>query len=222
MLRRKLPDEIFAGRRTLPNTLFRRDDVASYLANLDRALEQTRAELGRAGSVDVFDLTRRLGHRMGLASWAGPGSAEGAAFERLVRALDTLDGSDAFVHPDRMAAVAATDKRAERAALDEVADIIAAAVHRYDAGDRTTTPCSAGSWTPGRPSRRVLGAAARDRARRRADPRRVHVEPGGRAGLGVGRPPRAPRCAGPSHPATTPTLPSAARWSRRVWRNARS
>ena len=136
MLRRKLPDDIFVGRRTLPSTLFRRDDVASYLANLDRALEQTTTELGPAGSVDVFDLTRRLGHRMGLASWAGPGSADGEAFERLVRAFDTLDGSDAFVHPDRMAAVAATDKRAERAALDEVADIIAAAVGRFDTGDR--------------------------------------------------------------------------------------
>ena len=71
MLRRKLPDDIFVGRRTLPSTLFRRDDVASYLANLDRALELTTTELGPAGSVDVFDLMRRLGHRMGLASWAG-------------------------------------------------------------------------------------------------------------------------------------------------------
>jgi cytochrome P450 len=136
MLRRKLPDEIFVGRRTLPNTLFRRDDVAAYLANLDRALEQTSAELGPTGSADVFDLTRRLAHRMGLASWAGPGSAEGEAFERLVRAFDTLDGADAFVHPDRMAEVAATNKRAERAALDEVADMVAAAVCRYDTGHR--------------------------------------------------------------------------------------
>jgi cytochrome P450 len=135
MLRRKLPDDIFVGRRTLPGTLFRRDDVASYLANLDCALEQTTTELGPAGSVDVFDLARRLGHRMGLASWAGPGSADGEAFERLVCAFDTLDGADAFVHPDRMAAVAATNKRAERAALDEVADIIAAAVGRYSADD---------------------------------------------------------------------------------------
>jgi cytochrome P450 len=136
MLRRKVPDDIFVGRRILPSTLFRRDDVASYLANLDRALEQTSAELGPAGSADVFDLTRRLGHRMGLASWAGPGSADGEAFERLVRAFDTLDGSDAFVHPDRMAAVAATNKRAERAALDEVAEIVGGAVHQYDAGQR--------------------------------------------------------------------------------------
>jgi cytochrome P450 len=135
MLRRKLPDGIFNGRRMLPSMLFRRDDVALYLANLDRALGQTITELGPSGSVDAFALARRLAHRMGLASWAGPGSTEGEAFERLVRAFDTLDGSDAFVHPDRMAAVAATEKRAERAALDEVADVIADAVRRFDAGD---------------------------------------------------------------------------------------
>jgi cytochrome P450 len=135
MLRRKLPDEIFQGRRILPSTLFRRDDVAVYLTNLDRALDQTIDELGSSGSVDVFALTRRLGHRMGLASWAGPGSAQGEAFERLVRAFDTLDGSDAFVHPDAMAAVAASGKRAERAALDEVAEIIADAVHHSEDAD---------------------------------------------------------------------------------------
>jgi cytochrome P450 len=135
MLRRKLPDEIFDGRRILPNTLFRRDDVVGYLANLDWALRQTTAELGSSGSLDVFDLTRRLGHRMGLASWAGPGSAQGEVFDRLVRIFEILDGAQAFVHPDAMAAVAASNKRAERAALDEVAEIVAAAVRRWDAGD---------------------------------------------------------------------------------------
>jgi len=134
MLRRKLPDEIFDGRRILPGTLFRRDDVAGYLTNLDRALRETTAELGSTGEVDVFDLTRRLGHRMGLASWAGPESADGERFDRLARAFDILDGADAFVHPDAMAAVAASNKRAERAALDEVAEIIAAAVRRWDTG----------------------------------------------------------------------------------------
>jgi cytochrome P450 len=132
MLRRKLPDEIFDGRRTLPGSLFRRDDVASYLVKLDQALEQTVAELGAEGTVDLFDLTRRLGHRMGLASWAGSESAQGDTFDRLVRAFDALDGSDAFVHPDAMAAVAASDKRAERAALDEVVELTAIAVQRFD------------------------------------------------------------------------------------------
>ena len=134
MLRRKLPDEIFDGRRILPMSLFRRDDVASYLANLDRALEHTVTELGSEGVVDLFDLTRRLGHRMGLSSWAGPGCGEGDSFERLVLAFDTLDGSDAFVHPDAMAAVAASDKQAERAALDEVTEVVGNALRHVDSG----------------------------------------------------------------------------------------
>ena len=90
MLRRKLPDEIFAGRRTLPHQLFGRDDVASYLENVERAVEGTVDELGSAGEVDVFDLTRRLGHRVGLSSWGGPGSASGERFDRLAQAFDCL------------------------------------------------------------------------------------------------------------------------------------
>ena len=132
MLRRKLPDEVFDGRRTMPHLLFRKGDVAHYLANLDQALAETSRELGESGTVDVFGLTRRLGHRMGLASWAGPGCAQGEAFERLVVAFDALDGSDSFVHPDAMAAVAASDKAAERAALAEVAEIVGASVDLPD------------------------------------------------------------------------------------------
>jgi cytochrome P450 len=137
MLRRKLPDEIFDGRRILPGSLFRRDDVASYLVNLDGALEDTAAELGPQGTVDCFGLTRRLGHRMGLASWAGPGSAQGDVFDRLVGAFDALDGSDAFVHPDAMAAVAESGKRAERASLDDVVELVAIAVQRVQSGEVT-------------------------------------------------------------------------------------
>jgi cytochrome P450 len=128
MLRRKLPGEVFDGRRTMPHLLFRRGDVGHYLANLDAALAATVTELGDQGTTDVFALTRRLGHRMGLASWGGPGCAAGEAFERLVAAFDRLDGSDSFVHPDAMAAVTASDKALEREALAEVTDIIGATV----------------------------------------------------------------------------------------------
>jgi len=124
MLRRKLPDEIFLGRRTLPSQLFRRGDVASYLANLSHALDVAGHELGDQGSTDLFALTRRLAHRMGLASWAGPGCADGPRFEGLVAALDDLDGSEAFVHPDAMAAVAASGKAAERVAIDEIVAVL--------------------------------------------------------------------------------------------------
>lgn len=124
MLRRKLPAEIFDGRRTLPGTLFRKGDVASYLVNLKSALDTEVRELGEAGSIDVFALTRRLGHRMGLGSWAGPGAAEGETFEALVLAFDTLDGADSFVHPDAMQAVADSGYADERAALAQIVDLL--------------------------------------------------------------------------------------------------
>ena len=122
MLRRKLPDEIFTGRRTLPHQLFGREDVAAYLANVEVALDATIEELGTHGVIDVFALTRRVAHRVGLASWGGPGAATGATFERLVAALDTLDGSESFVHPDAMEAVARSGKSAERAALATIVE----------------------------------------------------------------------------------------------------
>jgi cytochrome P450 len=128
MLRRKLPDEIFVGRRTLPHQLFGREDVSQFLANVDRALDDTLDELGDGGVVDAFALTRRLGHRVGLASWGGPGAAEGPRFEALVSAFDALDGSESFVHPDAMAAVAGSQKAAEVEALAIVTDHLGMAV----------------------------------------------------------------------------------------------
>jgi cytochrome P450 len=120
MLRRKLPDELFDGRRVLPHQLFGREDVAAYLRNVTWAVEVAIDELGTEGEVDLFSLSRRLGHRVGLASWGGPGAAQGERFESLVNALDRLDGAEAFVHPDAMAQVAATNKADERKALAEV------------------------------------------------------------------------------------------------------
>ena len=128
---------------------------------------------------------------MGLASWAGPGSAQGDAFDRLVAAFDTLDGSDAFVHPDAMAAVAASDKRAERAALDDVVALVATAVQRLDSG-QTTDDALFGRIVDAWSSEPPDSPDARNRAGRRADPHRVDVEPDGRARLGVRRPARAP------------------------------
>ncbi|MCV7226871.1 cytochrome P450 [Mycolicibacterium komossense] len=162
MLRRKLPEELFDGRRVLPGTLFRRDDVAAYLQNLKLALERTVTELGPAGSVDAFDLTRRLSHRMGLASWAGPGCAVGDKFDRLVTAFDILDGSDAFVHPDTMAEVEASGKRAERAALDEVVEIVGASVDRWkgDTGGPDSLFCRiVTAWTDAPAEEQLRGIA---------------------------------------------------------------
>lgn len=132
MLRRKLPDELFLNRRTLPYDLFGRDDVQAQLANLDVALAASVDELGTDGTFEAFAWARRLAHRMGLASWGGPGSATGDRFDSLVTALDALDASDAFVRPDLMADVAANGQADELAALDRVTQLIGESLAQFD------------------------------------------------------------------------------------------
>jgi cytochrome P450 len=132
MLRRKMPDAIFDGRRVLPHDLFARDDVANYLANLHRALDAELAGLGDEGELDVFAFSRRLGHRIGLSSWGGRAATDASNLDALIAAFDVLDGSQAFVRPDVMAELLASDKAAERAALATITEIIGAGVSDSD------------------------------------------------------------------------------------------
>jgi cytochrome P450 len=161
MLRRKLPDEVFTGRRTLPHDLFGREDVVAHLANAERALAVTVDGLGPEGEIDVFGLTRILGHRIGLASWGGPGSATGERLDRLARAFDTLDGADSFVHPDAMAAVAASGKAAEYDALGVVTEELGAALDELG-GVESAHPLFArvaAAWAGDPPAERRTGVA---------------------------------------------------------------
>jgi cytochrome P450 len=94
MLVRKLPDELFDGRRTIMHELFGRDDVHT---------------------------------------WGGEVPSSTPRFDRVVAALDELDGSAAFVHPEAMVAVAASGKRAERAAMAEVESLLVDTIRGRDA-----------------------------------------------------------------------------------------
>ncbi len=123
MLRRKVPDELFQGRRTLPGELFNRKATTEYLDNARAAMQDQCRELGTSGEVELFALTRRLGHRLGLASWGPPGVMSGI-FDDLVIALDELDGSDAFVTP-RAVIGKGDDKATERNALAHAEGILA-------------------------------------------------------------------------------------------------
>ena len=128
MLRRKLPDELFSGRRMIPHELFGKADTQAYLANVHSALASTIDELGVSGKIDVFEFTRRLGHRVGLASWGGPGSSEQPHLDRLINAFDDLDGAEAFVHPDAMAQVTASGKSVEKSALAVLRELLGRSV----------------------------------------------------------------------------------------------
>ncbi len=219
MLRRKVPDEVFADRRTLPHELFGREDVTTYLANVERALDATVVELGDAGEVDVFELTRRLGHRVGLASWGGPGSADGVRFDRLAAAFDVLDGAEAFVHPDAMAAVAASGHAAEHDALAEVTEELSATLDELP-GVEGDHPCSPGSRRPGPAKRTPTGARASPTTSCSCtSPRCPTCSPRSDGRSSISSPiPTSPV----GWPTGTARWPSGARSSRPAWPSARS
>jgi cytochrome P450 len=125
LLSLKLPPELFEGRRTTARTLFGGEDVERYLANLEAAVRLEIAERGDAGTFEVFATMRRLGHRLGLASWIGPEAAAPPWLDRLIPLFDQLDSSDAFVRPARAFKIAATRHAAERRAMYAIERAIA-------------------------------------------------------------------------------------------------
>ncbi len=161
MLRRKLPPELFRDRRTFPHDLFARDDVVQYLDVVRSAITIACDELGDSGTLEVFDFTRRLGHRVGLGTWAGP-CGTSTEFNELIDALDELDGAAAFVDPGAMAAVAASDYAAERAALATAEEIIGRAVDVRDADAHEHTDHFqriVNTWSDAEPDARREGIA---------------------------------------------------------------
>jgi cytochrome P450 len=118
MLARKLPQEVFRGRRTFAHDLFGAGLVEGYLDNVDWAIATVLDELGDSGRFDGFALARRLGHHVGIACWFG----REAPIDALIADLDALDGADTFVAPHTMAGI---DFAPERAALGRIVEQVA-------------------------------------------------------------------------------------------------
>lgn len=136
LVRTKVPEELFAHVRNTPHALFGNQKVEGYLAALDEAMAAEVDRLGATGTFDAFAEARRIGHRLGLASWAGEEAASPIHVERLISALDRLDTSESFVHPLRTLATLATGKVRERRAMAAVESEIATILRaRRRAGD---------------------------------------------------------------------------------------
>jgi cytochrome P450 len=125
LLSHKVPIELFEGRRTLPHDLFARDDVEVYLDHLREAVDVELSALGESGSIELFAFTKRLAHRMGLASWGGMTGVSEAQLDALAAHFEQLDGSESFVHPRKALLAIATRKRRERRAMHAIEAIFA-------------------------------------------------------------------------------------------------
>ena len=128
MLLRKLPEELFHGRRITPHELFDRSSVTAYLGALDEAISRQLSGLVSGEEIDLFDFSRRLGHCLGLASWAGREVLDSKELDDLIATLDALDGAEAFVAPTRMREVARSGKAAERAAMARAEQLLSQSI----------------------------------------------------------------------------------------------
>ena len=125
LLSHKVPIELFEGRRTLPHDLFARDDVEVYLEHLHKAVDVELSALGESGSLELFAFTKRLAHRMGLASWGGMSAASDEQLDALAAHFEQLDASESFVHPHKALLAVATRKWRERRAMHAIEAIFA-------------------------------------------------------------------------------------------------
>jgi cytochrome P450 len=124
VFKHKIPLELAMGRRNRPHDLFKNPDVESYLENLERAVALELDALGERGEIEAFRAAKRLGYRLGLASWAGLEAASPQYLDRMIRAFDRLDTGDAFVKPLSTFWSAATGKRREWAAMREIESML--------------------------------------------------------------------------------------------------
>ncbi|MFA9411338.1 MAG: SCP2 sterol-binding domain-containing protein [Deltaproteobacteria bacterium] len=150
LLSHKVPIELFEGRRTLPHDLFARDDVEVYLDHLREAVDVELSSLGESGSIELFAFTKRLAHRMGLASWGGMAGVSAERLEALAVHFEQLDGSESFVYPRKALLAVATGKRRERRAMHAIeaifADILREHDHRADANSSDLFSRICASW----------------------------------------------------------------------------
>ncbi len=124
LIKSKVPIELLLGRRNHPKSLFGSQKVETYLDNLHRAVDLEITRLGPAGTFEIFAEMRRLGHRLGLASWAGSEAASPRYVEQLIPLFDRLDSSESFVRPARTLFTWATRKRLERSAMTGIERIL--------------------------------------------------------------------------------------------------
>ena len=195
LIKKKVPIELLLGRRNHPKALFGSAKVESYLGNLEEAVAAEIGRLGSSGRFEVFSEMRRLGHRLGLASWCGREAASPEYIDRLTPLFDQLDSSESFVRPGRNLVTWATRKRAERRAMASIESIlgeILAARRRRTPEDDFLQQIS-DSWDDVDPAAQLEGTARDVMVIHMGSQSNLYAS----AGVDVGQPHAAARAAGP-------------------------
>jgi cytochrome P450 len=166
VFRHKAPLELVAGRRNRPHDLFGNQELEGYLAQLERAVALQLGELGAEGRFEAFAFARRLGHRLGLACWAGEEAAAPERLARLIPLFDRLDTAEAFVRPASRFLTAATRQARERRAMHGIEAVLAEIVAARDARRGRGEPGASdfldqimASWENAPPGEREIGIA---------------------------------------------------------------
>ena len=162
VFRHKAPRELVIGRRRRPHDLFGNQELEGYLGQLERAVSLSLDELGAEGRFEAFAFARRLGHRLGLACWAGEEAAAPARLDKLIPRFDRLDTADAFVRPASRFLTAATRQARERRAMHGIEAVLGEIVRQRDAagggpGDFLDQIIAA--WADAEPGERAVGVA---------------------------------------------------------------
>jgi len=136
VMKRKIPLELAMGRRNRPHDLFKNPDVETYLEHLEEAVRLEMDALGERGTFEAFAEAKRLGYRLGLASWAGAEAASPRFLPALISAFERLDTADSFVRPLSTAWTLATKKRGEWRAMREIEAVIHTILEERRVGGR--------------------------------------------------------------------------------------
>jgi cytochrome P450 len=125
----KLPPELTSGDMSMFHRLFGKERREGYLAHVEDAAHAAIDDLPATGELELFEHAKRLVHRIGFRSWAGPEAASPRHLETLVELFERLDPEQAFLRPSTAVVTIATRNAPERRALREVAAILRA-IHR--------------------------------------------------------------------------------------------
>ncbi len=120
----KLPPELTSGDMSMFRRLFGKERREGYLAHVEDACHRAIDALPERGELEFFEHGKRLVHRIGFRSWAGPEAASPRYLETLIALFEQLDPEQAFLRPATAVVTIATKNAPERRALAQVASIL--------------------------------------------------------------------------------------------------